>query len=249
MKLELDEGFQFGLGVFETIAVRKGRAVFLEEHLARMNASMEALEIPGRVTPRWALEELGALFPEKEDGALKLIASGKNQVALRRENHYTEADYEKGFALTQSPVLRNETSPLTCHKTLNYGDCILEKRSLKGSPFQEKIFLNSRGELTEGTVSNLFFVDRGRIVTPKADCGLLPGIVRGYLFSAAGAEEKVIRLEEVEEFEECFLTNSLMGIMPVRSFGTFRFPERRVTEALRRRYQAEVLWENRKDQW
>ena len=42
MKLELDEGFQFGLGVFETIAVRKGRAVFLEEHLARMNASMEA---------------------------------------------------------------------------------------------------------------------------------------------------------------------------------------------------------------
>ena len=52
MKLELDEGFQFGLGVFETIAVRKGRAVFLEEHLARMNASMEALEIPGRVTPQ-----------------------------------------------------------------------------------------------------------------------------------------------------------------------------------------------------
>ena len=86
-------------------------------------------------------------------------------------------------------------------------------------------------------------------MTPKADCGLLPGIVRGYLLAAAGAEEKVIRPEEVEKFEECFLTNSLMGIMPVRSFGTFRFPERRVTEALRRRYQAEVLWENRKDQW
>ena len=66
-----------GWACLRPIAVRKGRAVFLEEHLARMNASMEALEIPGRVTPRWALEELGALFPEKEDGALKLIASGK----------------------------------------------------------------------------------------------------------------------------------------------------------------------------
>ena len=81
-----------------------------------------------------------------------------------RENTYTEQDYEQGFITGYANVRRNETSPLTYHKTLNYGDCILEKRRVKAEGIQEPVFLNTRGELSEGATTNVFFVKRGRFL-------------------------------------------------------------------------------------
>mgnify|MGYP000553325310 FL=1 len=63
-----------------------------------------------------------------------------------------------------SSVRRNETSPLTAYKTLNYGDCILEKRGAGKAGVDERIFLNTRGELAEGTLSNVFFLKEGKLV-------------------------------------------------------------------------------------
>ena len=59
-------------------------------------------------------------------------------------------DYEKGFNTEYSAVRRNETSPLTYHKTLNYRDCVMEKRSFRKRGIQEPIFLNTKGELQKG---------------------------------------------------------------------------------------------------
>ena len=92
---------------------------------------------------------------------LKIVASEENILFLTRENHYGPADYEKGFHLAYTKVRRNETSPLTYRKSLNYGDCILEKRAVRGSDIQEPVFLNTRGEIAEGATSNLFFVKDG----------------------------------------------------------------------------------------
>lgn len=87
---------------------------------------------------------------------MKIMVSEKNLLFLPRENHYQEADYEKGFRLEYSAVRRNETSPLTFHKTANYGDCIWKNGSWE-SRGGERIFLNTRGELAEGTLSMSFF--------------------------------------------------------------------------------------------
>ena len=76
-----------------------------------------------------------------------------------------------------SSVRRNETSPLTAYKTLNYGDCILENRQAHGLGMNERIFLNTKGQISEGTVSNIFFVRSGKLYTPDLSCGLLPGIL------------------------------------------------------------------------
>lgn len=81
----------------------------------------------------------------RKKAVLKIVASSENILFLTRENHYGPADYEKGFRLAYSKVRRNETSPLTYRKSLNYGDCILEKRAVRGTEIQEPIFLNTRG--------------------------------------------------------------------------------------------------------
>lgn len=228
MELTLDEGYQFGLGVFETLKIRAGRAEFLDRHLERMNASLETLGIRRRVSRKEVLDFL----EERKAGccALKIMASGENTLFTLRENPYGQEQYEKGFVLEYSRVLRNETSPLVFHKTLNYGDCILEKRKAKAAGADERIFLNSRGELCEGTACNIFFARGERLYTPGRDCGLLPGIIRGILLEETEAVEAVLRPADIEEMEECFVTNSLMGVMPVRRLGEKEFLNGRIRE-------------------
>lgn len=223
----LDEGFLFGLGAFETIAVSGGRPVFLGRHLLRLEKTLEFLGISRQVTEREVygyLESAGITA-----GAVKIAVSEKNRLFVPRENPYTEMDYERGFTVDFARGRRNEYSPLTYHKTINYGECILEKRQAAERGLDEAVFLNGKGEICEGCVSNIFFVRDGKLFTPEISCGLLPGIVRGYLLEHCSVAETRIAAGDETQFEECFLTNSLMGVMPVARFGEHHFDRREVT--------------------
>nr|WP_294679892.1 aminotransferase class IV [uncultured Blautia sp.] len=249
MDVKFDECFQFGLGAFETIAVEKGRPVLLEKHLDRLERAAAFLGL-GTLKSREISPErvYGYLKEQKESRdteeeyktqehcALKLMLTKENVVFSMRPNHYTREAYEKGFVMDISQVRRNETSPLVYHKTMNYGDCILEKRNAGAAGMDERIFLNTRGQIAEGTVSNIFFVRDGVICTPEKQCGLLPGIIREYLCETEDVEEMLISPQDLRWYQECFVTNSLMGIMPVKQLGSHIFPENKVTRRLKESY-------------
>ena len=173
------------------------------------------------------------------EGTPDEVLTQENLMMRLRPNPYGPARYTRGFRMDFSAVRRNETSPLTGHKTLNYGDCILEHRAAVAAGMDERIFLNTRGKLAEGTVSNLFLVSGGRIYTPALSCGLLPGVLRSYLLERYRVEEGEIDPRELENFDECFVTNSLMGVMPVRQLGERVFPSRETADRLRSAYEAE----------
>lgn len=263
MKITLDEGFQFGLGAFETIAVEAGKPIFLDKHLKRLERAAEFLYL-GTLSERGItekqilryLEEQAQLpesranfanitqFSESRENfsdithcALKIMLSKENVVFSMRANPYTPERYEKGFVLDISPVKRNETSSLIYHKTMNYGDCILEKRNAAAAGVDERLFLNTKDQICEGTVSNIFFVKQGKLYTPDTRCGLLPGILREYICETQHVEEAIIYPEDLKEYEECFVTNSLMGIMPVRQIEETSFTEEKVTQTLLAKYQ------------
>lgn len=263
MKITLDEGFQFGLGAFETIAVEAGKPIFLDKHLKRLERAAEFLYL-GTLSERGItekqilryLEEQAQLpesranfanmtqLPESRENfsdithcALKIMLSKENVVFSMRANPYTPERYEKGFVLDISPVKRNETSSLVYYKTMNYGDCILEKRNAAAAGVDERLFLNTKDQICEGTVSNIFFVKQGKLYTPDTRCGLLPGILREYICETQHVEEAIIYPEDLKEYEECFVTNSLMGIMPVRQIEETSFTEEKVTQTLLAKYQ------------
>lgn len=229
-ELILDDGFCFGLGAFETIAVMSGKPVFLNAHLRRLKKALDYFGISNPMTPEW-VEEILKKHPMK-NGVLKIMVSQENCLWSCRENPYTPADYERGFVLKTSPIRRNETSPLTGHKTLCYGENILEKRRAAVEGFDEPVFLNTRGQLTEGAVTNLFFVKNGRLITPALSCGLLPGTIRDYLVDRYDVEERVILPEEISDFDEAFVTNALMGMMPVCQFDSVAYGETKIWEAV-----------------
>ena len=253
MNVTLDECFQFGLGAFETIGIEQGIPILLDKHLKRLERAADFLKlgslsergITARKIEKYLEEQKMRTEVQKEFGnlehcALKIMLTKENMVYSLRANHYTPEKYEKGFFIDISAVKRNETSPLVYHKTMNYGDCILEKRKATAAGMDERLFLNTKEQVSEGTVSNVFFVRNGVICTPQVSCGLLPGILREYLCETEDVEETDIYVQDLKRYQECFVTNSLMGIMPVRQIGGIQFEEDKVTRELMRRYRKMV---------
>ena len=250
-----DDGFFFGLGLFETIALEQGVPLFFRQHLERMETSLERLGIP------ISRHELVSLARDACQGSavlgskvLKLVATQKNRFASVRDNAYTDEDRDCGFRCAFSSVRRNETSMLATMKTLNYGDNILQKRAARAQGVDEPIFLTMAGHVAEGATSNLFAVIDGEVVTPSVSCGLLPGIMRAFAMQVTGATERILLPDDLLRAHEVFLTNSLMGAMPVHSIGNVRFADDEVARRVNRRYRDEVesvcaRWEKASDPW
>ena len=238
--IQCDEAFDFGLGVFETIAIENRHPILVQEHLQRIENSMRELGIHNAdFSSLVSIETIEKQAQECPPGryALKISVSPKNVLFSVRASGYTPGDYERGFRLTVSSVLRNETSPLTYHKTMNYGDNMIEKRRAKAAGYDEPLFVNTKGFVSEGATTNLFCIKKEQIFTPSLSCGLLNGILRQYVMVLSDVKEYDFTLAELLNADEIFVTNSLLGIMPVSSLDGRNFPCHEKTLELMAQYQ------------
>ncbi|OPX45150.1 branched-chain-amino-acid aminotransferase [Ruminiclostridium hungatei] len=224
----LDQSVQYGWGLFETIKVNKGIPIMLEEHLRRIFASASRLKIENSISKADLTGNVYKFLEAMNSNTFVLkvaITKGVNHTPniffTCREIGYSEKDYVKGFSAKTTDIRRNESSPLVYMKTLNYMENIMAKQEARERGYDEAIFLNSKGFLSEGSVSNLFFIRDLKIYTPKLQCGLLPGIVRDCLVKniipRMGMElcEGEYEPSHLFDAEEAFLTNSIMEIMPL----------------------------------
>lgn len=209
----LDEGLNFGRGVFETMPVMGSIPLFLEQHCERMNKGLEALFIDRIINPKAILKIMHDF--KIQNCVVKLLATSDNLVLSTRENTYVSESYERGFRVRTSPLKRNPHSIVTYHKTLNYTDSIIVKNLAKKDGFDEVIFNNVYGKLAEGSMSNLFFTRNGKIHTPAVKCGILDGIIRNWVIRNFKVEEGEYTFSDLLKADEVFLSNSVMGIMPV----------------------------------
>lgn len=222
MNLTFDDGYQFGLGAFETIALVNNQPIWLDAHEARLRRTLDWLGIT--LPDDWKCQLQAYLEQNRTGmGVVKILVSANNLRFTSRPNPYESLTTRPGFVVDLAHIHRNESSPFVYHKTFNYGDSILAKRQAAKDGIDEPIFCNSRGELVEGAVSNLFFIKNAQLYTPPVEAGLLPGIIRAYLCQRYDVIEKNITPDEITTFDECFITNSLMGVMPVRQFGSHKF--------------------------
>ena len=213
-RVDADDGFFFGMGAFETIAVSGGAPVFLDDHLTRLDgtlrylASSASCRLGDNGAPRMRRTRRIGRF------GLKLTVTERNRVVSLRRNPYAAPGAKRAFRCDFADVRRNESSPFARMKTLAYAENIMEKRRARGRAVDEPLFLNTRGEVAEGAVSNVFAVIGGDVVTPPVSCGLLPGVMRHAVIGFTGAVERPIMPDELLRADEVFLTNSLMGACP-----------------------------------
>jgi para-aminobenzoate synthetase / 4-amino-4-deoxychorismate lyase len=202
--------------LIETMRWERGLGVYLlERHLTRLQSSAAHFGYPfdrGKV--------LAALDAEiaKLDGdvhMLRLLLAEDGALTLTSVKIELPA---KGtvwrFAISDQRV--DEKDPLFFHKTTRrqFYDRELERqKALTGC--DEVVFLNRKGELTEGTRTNLFIEADGRLFTPALTCGLLPGTLREELIDLprAHASEAVLNLADLARAERIYLGNSVRGLV------------------------------------
>jgi 4-amino-4-deoxychorismate lyase len=222
-KVGMDTGYFYGYGLFETLMIREGTAIFLGEHLNRLNTGLKILNINKSVAEaevHFAIRALGCY-----NSALKINVSEKNTVFSMRTIPYTAEHYANGAKLCVSKVHRNPTSPSVSLKSMNYLDNILEMQKAKDKGYQDVLFLNYNKEVCETAVANIFMFDKDKLITPTLSSGMLNGIIRQWLLTRYSIEERVITLEELVHSDGVFITNSLMGIMKIVEINNQPIPD------------------------
>ena len=117
---------------------------------------------------------------------------------------------------------------------------MIEKNKAKEDGFKDVLFLNENGYLSETSCANIFIVKNDKIYTPKVSCGLLNGIIRMWVIENFPVIEKELRLDDLKNADEVFITNSLMGIMKVKKFEDIEYKNNKIIENIQLAYQEEI---------
>ncbi len=222
-------GILCGFGLFETMRSYRGYIVYRNKHLERLKDSAQriGLKVP---YPQGALEEYIRQTVEKnslKDAVVRLTLWDNDKEAILFITAYSyeahsQGGYRRGLKAQISTVRVHERSPFAGMKTTSYMNYLFAYRAAGALGFDEAIMLDSRDNISEGSRSNVFFVKGGELYTPSPACGCLAGITRCFVMD--WAKEKALRVHEGEypvsdlmAGAEVFMTNSLMGVMPIVS--------------------------------
>lgn len=238
----LSEGFQFGYGVFETMRSRRGRPVFFEDHAARLARAAAGVGLAPEAAAGGEGRCRRLLAGVGRPVALKWIlyrdeAGATGEALLVRDDPYKEEHYARGFVLRTMPGAGGGGV-----KTLARLPQLLARRAAQAAGADEALWIGPEDEVLEGAGTNVFAVEGGVVLTPPLDGRILPGIARARAVRLGSAHEARLTRKRLLAADEVFVTNALVGVMPVarvdeRGFGLDRNP---VTRELRRLYEAEA---------
>lgn len=231
----LDYGFLYGFGLFETMRAYNGRIFRIESHLDRLEYAAGILGLQIDISELKGAVQDTLVANQLQDARVRItVSAGEGEmvpdpatctnstVMITAGNYhpYPEQVYNRGFTTSISSIRRNSGSPLAGLKSTNYMDSLLARREARSSGFDEAILLNEKGLLAEASMSNIFIVSGGVLLTPGKESGILPGITRDLVLTLASQSgidtvEQDIELDELVHAEEVFITSSIIEVMPV----------------------------------
>ena len=233
-----DHGFLYGDGVYETLRTYEGVIFKVDEHIERLFRSASLIKLG---INKSAEEIKKALYETLSQNDLKdaymriTVSRGSGPIGLDTSlcktptfvifahpfKGHPEQNYQKGVPIIIAQTRRTYQKALNPQiKSLNFLNNILAKAEALSSGAYEAVMLNYQDFLTEGSISNIFFVKKNIIFTPSVQTGILDGITRRTLIQSA--EEAHLPLvsgsytqQDLYEADEVFLSNTTMEVMPV----------------------------------
>jgi branched-chain amino acid aminotransferase len=225
-----DHGVTVGDGVFETIKVVDGRPFALTRHLRRLarSASGLGLAVPDDGVVRKGVAAVLAAGERIAFGRLRIVVTGgpgplgseRGDIGLGYVVLVTPAPRPASTtALRVVPWTRNERSAVAGLKTTSYAENVVALSYAAARGAGEALFANSRGELCEGTGSNVVLGVGGRMVTPPLSSGCLAGITRELLLEwGADADlpvhECTLTMDDLAAADEVMITSSTRDVQP-----------------------------------
>jgi len=244
-----DRGFRYGMSVFETVVVHIGTPLFVAEHLHRLLLASRAA---GFIFPEGLSEKsVESLVSGHDTGSLRLYISagdgGPGQPVIESR---TYAIYESSSIPDEDEValgwrLDVSRAPfptvLGGWKTGNYWSSIQALQEARRGGFNEAIVSNAQGAVVSASMGNLFAVVAGRLVTPALSMGARDGVLRAWVMAQEPVDETLLSMDDLSVFEECFITNSRIGVMPVASIADRALPSSETGRRLAKLYREKIL--------
>jgi branched-chain amino acid aminotransferase len=244
-----DAGFQHAIGLFETMTAQHGRVFRLKQHLERLcNSAMalglskdlnaEAIAEAVRITIEHNQIDRARIRLTVTPGSLSMLSGqpprnpGVAGTILIQPTEPTEYDpryFDEGITVLVAQPGANPFDALAGHKTLAYWSRLRTLRQAASVGAGEAIWLNVSNHLASGSISNVFLVKEGQLLTPiargeEADNTLpapvLPGITRAAVIELAEelgvtVKRQMLSIDDLLEADEVFLTNSSWQVLPV----------------------------------
>lgn len=232
-----DRGFRYGDGVFDTLRVYEGRPFLLERHVARLLNGARALGITPLPDPPTLARLIRELIDRNEPlhavvrtTLTRGVSPGWDPgeavdptlVAVEQPfSGYPERLYTSGASIVVLNESRLRPAALAPYvKSLSLMAHVQAKREASEQGADEAVLCTEAGFVAEGTVSNIFCVEDGRLRTPPLSDGILQGITREVVLDLARrdgllTEESSLTPEVLREADEVFLTSTGMEVLPV----------------------------------
>lgn len=239
-----DRALRYGMSVFETIAVSDGNALLAAEHLALLEKNARTLLFPvGSAGPSGPLPgeradgRLGPAVPTKSDSLnppslpdLPSDSRGMLRIYITAGDGGPSdpVNTPRIFALfepfsgelpdQQSARLHSEAVSPFAHgaKTGNYWIQCGAQSDARAEGFDHALLHDNKNRLLSAAMGNLFFVHDGALCTPSSSLALRPGVMRAWVMAHQSVVEVEIAANRLKDAEEVFLTNSRLGVMPLR---------------------------------
>ena len=233
-----DHGFLFGDSVYEVVATRNNKPIFLEAHLNRLTNSANGISLAIPYDQKWFVREVNRTLQaaENEESYIRIIVTrGVGDIDIDPSSchnpnvliyvgpskEYSPENYSRGINVALVSIKRNPKEALNPGiKTGNYLNNVLAIMEANKLGAKDALMLSPAGYLTECTTSNIFLVQGERVLTPSLESGILPGITRDTVIQLARenglpVEEGQWPPEMLEISDEIFITGTLKKIMPV----------------------------------
>lgn len=245
-----DRGFQYGDGLFETLAVNNGEPLLWDNHLRRLLSGADRL---GLQAPSAELlqHEAGQVCRAAGRGVLKIVLtrgiSGRGYAPSARAEptrtvgllpwpEYPARYRTHGVSVQFCHTLISRHNRLAGLKHLNRLEQILGRMELNDD-CAEGLMQDEDGHVIDGTMSNLFIVARDSLITPDLTHSGVEGVMRGVVLEHAAALSIPSRISgmtraDILAADEIFLTNSLIGLWPVRRIHSREYPVGRITQRI-----------------
>ncbi len=263
-----DRGLHYGDGLFETLEVINGKPVFLQLHLERLFRDCQRLLFPAP-NSQLLTQEIALLCTHSEElkqhNVLKILITrgvggrGYRQpqvieptriIGLYPMPNYNP-DYQYYGVNTRWCQLRlGINTALAGIKHLNRLEQVLARAEWDEDDIQEGLMMNARDNVIEGKMSNLFYVKDNSLYTASLNDSGIAGIMRQIVLDEAASQGLIVIVHDyckqtVLTADEVFLTNSIIGIWPVKSIDTQVFAigpvTRRLQALINTRKQAEYV--------
>lgn len=240
-----DHGYLYGIGVFETFRLYRGRPFLLDGHIGRLKRALRDVQIAYDVSRQELIDMLDKLL------LLNDIKDGSARVRLNisagiSDKGFAAQTYEKPTVLCFVHPLNPETLPVQKEgkllsmrrntpegtfrlKSHHYLNNMYAKQEIGNDPKYEGIFLTEEGDVAEGIVSNVFWRKGNNVYTPSLDTGILDGVTRKFVIDEMkrqGTEviEGRFPFQSMLEADEAWMTNSVLEIIPFSKIEEVQFP-------------------------